>query len=174
MYLKYREDEWFKNWLKVEPMLQGVELGNYIYVSRTNYKLGISSVAMSPLAEEVYKLLSSKSIINKQKAEQKMELLNADEAIAIFEKLSIDYNVTLDGKTEIVKNMLILTSKQTLLKSRMIDILNSVKDGFASLKIVVEDFKKQFGIVDELKQFDNKMENDNVFKALSKQIKKGG
>ena len=56
----------------------------------------------------------------------------------------------------------------------MIDILNSVKDGFASLKIVVEDFKKQFGIVDELKQFDNKMENDNVFKALSKQIKKGG
>ena len=174
LYLKYREDDWFNNWLKVEPMLQGVELGNYIYVSRTNYKLGISSIAMSLLAEEVYKLLSSSSTINKQKAEQKMDLLNEDEAIAIFDKLAIDYNVTSDGKIEIVKNMLVLTSKKIVLKSRMIDILNSVKEGFASLKFVVEDFKKQFGIEDELKPFDNKMENDNTFKAISKQIKKGG
>lgn len=172
-YAKFREDEWFKSWLSSEPALDKIELGNYIYISRTNYKLGFSSVAMSQFAETIYKELSVGGVINEQTAFGKMDQLSDDEAGVIFEQLLQDLSLKPDKQSIIAKQMIRLAVIKKVLRARMIDYLNSMKNGHFAVKIEVENFKKHYNLETELEPYNKKLSEDKAYKQLAQRIKKG-
>lgn len=171
-YIKYREDEWFKEWLKNEPDLCGVDLGKYIYVSRTNHKLGAISVSLSAFAEVVYKNLMGGALSQKTGKEQ-IDKLTEDEAIAVFEKIEENINISSEDCVGKIKILLELSIKKTVLKNRMIEYLNQLKQNQGQLSFAVNEFKKHYCIEQELAQFDKAVGEDKTIKKLRAQLKKG-
>lgn len=172
-YAKYREDEWFNSWLSKEPALNKIELGNYIYISRTNYRFGYSSVAMSQFAERIYRELSTGGVFNETKAFDQFEKLSDDEASAIYEQLLQDINVNPDKQSQLIKYLIRIAIQKKVLKTRTIDYLNSLKSGHIAVKIEVDNFKKYYNLENELNPFYKKLAEDKAFKQLVQQVKRG-
>ncbi|MCM1223664.1 MAG: KAP family NTPase [Lachnospiraceae bacterium] len=172
-YAKYREDEWFNSWLSSEPTLNEIELGNYIYISRTNYRVGYASVAMSQFAETVYKALSVGGIFNENKAFEQFEKLSDDEAGAIYEQLVQDINVKPEKQSTLIKYLIRIAIQKKVFKNRTIEYLNSLKSGHTAVKIEVDNFKKHYNLENELNSFYKKLSEDKAFKQLAHQVKRG-
>lgn len=172
-YAKYRSDEWFNSWILIEPTLENIELGNYIYISRTNYRFGFVSVAMSPFAEKIYKELTIGGVINHDKALEKIDQLSDDEAGAIFEQLIQDISIKPNMQSSFIKCMIQVAIKKKVFKDRMIDFLNNLKYGHASVKFEVDDFKKNYNLDLELEAFYKKLSEDKTFNKIARQVKKG-
>lgn len=172
-YAKYREDDWFKAWLTNDPALNNIELGNYIYISRTNYKIGYTSVAMSQFAETIYKALSAGGIFNENKAFEQFEKLSDDETGAIYEQLLQDISVKPEKQSTLIKYLIRIAIQKKVFKTRTIEYLNRLKSGHTALKIEVDNFKKHYNLENELNTFYKKLHEDKAFKQLAQQIKRG-
>ena len=172
-YVKYREDDWFNSWLSSEPSLNKIELGNYIYISRTNYRFGYTSVAMSQFAETIYKELSAGGIINEQKAFEQFGQLSDDEAGAVYEQIVQDINIKPEKQSILIKYLIRIAIQRKVFKTRTIEYLNSLKSGHTAVKIEVDNFKKHYNLENELNLFYRKLSEDKVFQQLAKQVKRG-
>lgn len=172
-YAKYREDEWFNSWLSSEPTLNEIELGNYIYISRTNYRVGYASVAMSQFAETIYKALSVGGIFNENKAFEQFKKLSDDEAGAIYEQLVQDINVKPEKQSTLIKYLIRIAIQKKVFKTRTIEYLNSIKSGHTAVKIEVDNFKKHYNLENELNSFYKKLSEDKAFRQLAQQVKRG-
>lgn len=81
---------WTRNWLELEPPLGDVDLHPYFFFSRDLLleSLGVESNRMSPVAQEILKVLFSESQAARDNALKKVESLGLGDAAALFESLS--------------------------------------------------------------------------------------
>ncbi len=171
-YILYRKDQWFIQWFNNQPSLKDLNLDHYIYVSRSNYKLSLTHLSLSPFAEKIFNDLVSGSQIFEEKALNESPKLAEDEAIMLFEKLK-DFSLATEKPSNVIKPLLKLSIQHPILKDKTIDFLNnSVKD-CGVLKFAVGEFKDYYRITTELQLFDEKVNKDDVLKKIIKNNKKG-
>ena len=173
-YSKFRDDEWFQTWLKNEPVLNNIELGKYIYISRTNYKLGFASVAMSQFAKTIYEKLLAGGFMNQTSAFEKFDQLSDAEAGAIFDELIKDINIKPDSQSTYIKYLIQIALKKKIFKNRVIDYLNNLKKGHISIKLEVDNFKAHYNIDTELEPFYKKLSEDKNFINFTQKLKTRG
>lgn len=166
-YILHRKDKWFKQWLENAPSLKGVNLSNYLYVSRSNYKLLSSNISLSYFAEKIYNDLISDSKILEDKALTDSGKLEEDEVIVLFDRLK-DYTYTSENQINVIKCMIRLSIQHQILKTKMINFLNKVTKNCGALKFIVDDFKKHYAIEEELTFFDKRVNEDETIKQMAK------
>ncbi len=135
-----KEDRWFQDWLKIEPLLKNIDLSPYFYFSRD--KLSVvhtKAQRMSPNGQEVYgKLLSDKAIINQEGLREAKSLNQADVA-AIFEALTEKtrhYEGKLEMKSPLKKLIDLSMSRKELLAPQLIQFLNGLPTNILSVWVV--------------------------------------
>jgi hypothetical protein len=135
-----KEDRWFQDWLKIEPLLKNIDLSPYFYFSRDKLSVVHTKVQrMSPNGQEVYgKLLSDKAIINQEGLREAKSLNQADVA-AIFEALtekSRHYEGKLEMKSPLKKLIDLSMSRKELLAPQLIQFLNGLPTNILSVWVV--------------------------------------
>lgn len=85
---KWLEDDWMKTWIKAEPLLAGVDLRPYFYISRESSRLaGIGRIELSPKARSVAEALASGSEIKVKQGLQLLKSLSPQDISVITEIL---------------------------------------------------------------------------------------
>lgn len=147
-------DDWFRHWVLMPPMLSEHELNQYFYFTRTSLDEKISRISanLSPIAQDVLDKLLSKSDIKLKKA---LEMDVSDiEAVNILEAMAAKMRKEAKIPEEHFKAFVEFAIKK---ENRYITALSHIKD-FApsklSLPIMIHmvHFAKESGYTQELQE----------------------
>lgn len=104
----WREDEWFQNWLNIEPKLAGIDLQPYFYFTRESLQNNtIKTVsALSPDAMNILADLFSLSDSKRNEAIKKSSNINEFESLEILKSLFATIETTSEIETNLFKSFI--------------------------------------------------------------------
>ncbi|MEQ7802145.1 P-loop NTPase fold protein [Pedobacter sp. ASV1-7] len=98
----WKDDEWFTNWIKIEPKLSEIDLQPYYYFSRESLQNTLikTNTSISPEAEKALDNLLSKSDAFRKDALKKAAIINEFESLEILKTLysQIELSSEIDAK----------------------------------------------------------------------------
>jgi predicted KAP-like P-loop ATPase len=77
--------EFIKQWSKLKPALQGIDLRGAVYLSRETMQMGVYEIGLSPAAREVLAVLLSTKNISSAQAKKVIPTLSIEEQIPVME-----------------------------------------------------------------------------------------
>jgi predicted KAP-like P-loop ATPase len=77
--------EFIKQWSKLKPALQGIDLRGAVYLSRETMQMGVYQIGLSPAAREVLIVLLSTENISSPEARKAISTLSIEEQIPVME-----------------------------------------------------------------------------------------
>jgi len=85
----WQADDWMLRWLKLQPMLAGVDLRPYFYIAHDKVGvLGSSQLRLSPRAQEVLNRLTSPQSMTRRTGVNEIPSLSEPDVNAIFQSLT--------------------------------------------------------------------------------------
>jgi hypothetical protein len=82
-------DEWMVRWVKLQPLLAGIDLRPYFYIAHDNVGvLSVSQLRLSPRAQEVLNRLTSAQSVTRRRGVNDIETLSEPDVNAIFQSLT--------------------------------------------------------------------------------------
>jgi predicted KAP-like P-loop ATPase len=172
----WKDDEWFKDWLKIEPKLSEIDLRPYFYFSRESLQLRISSDVqqLSIEAEKVLKDLLSGGDSARREALKKSKQISVYEATQIQKAIIIEVETSSNISLELLKSLIDWGSSKEELFSKTIICLNSMPSNSIKLSFIpqIKDFGKNAKKDSEIKELFEKWkkENPKLKTAISNEI----
>lgn len=154
----WKDDGWFKDWVKLEPQLSGKDLRPYYYFSRESlaYQLNVS-LKLSDLGREVLEKLLGKNESQRKSALKNSNSINEFEANIILEKLQEKTLNNSNIESEILKSLLEWGSSKELLFTSTIAFLESLSGNLIN-----------FGQIPSIKAFMDKTKKESEIKSIVK------
>lgn len=172
----WKDDGWFKDWIKLEPLLSGTDLRPYYYFSRESlaYQLNVS-LKLSDLGREVLEKLLGKNESQRKSALKNANSINEFEANIILEKLQEKTLNNSSIDSEILKSLLEWGSSKELLFTSTIAFLESLSGNLIkfgqipSIKAFMDKTKKESDITSIVKKWVE--ENPRLKQSVETQFK---
>ncbi|MBT6835834.1 MAG: NTPase [Bacteroidetes bacterium] len=141
----WKDDEWFKNWVKIDPKLTGINLQPYFYFSRESLQLrNISEVAqLSVVAESILKGLLSGSDSTREESLKKAKQVSDYEATQILKEIIEKIETSSDISANLFKSFISWSSTRAELYTEAIVCLNAIPSN--NIKISFIPRIKSFG-----------------------------
>ena len=172
----WKDDGWFKDWIKLDPPLSGTDLRPYYYFSRESlaYQLNVS-LKLSDLGREVLEKLLGKNETQRKSALKNANSINEFEANIILEKLQEKTLNNSNIDSEILKSLLQWGGSKELLFTSTIAFLESLSGNLIkfgqipSIKAFMDKTKKESEIKNIVKKWVE--ENPKLEKSVEAQFK---
>lgn len=172
----WKDDEWFKDWLKIEPKLSEIDLRPYFYFSRESLQLRVSSDVqqLSIEAEKVLKDLLSGGDSARREALKKSKQISVYEATQIQKAIIIKVETSSNISLELLKSLIDWGSSKEELFSETILCLNSMPSKSIKLSFIpqIKNFGKNSKKASDIKELFEKWEKENpkLKTAISNEI----
>lgn len=172
----WKDDDWVKDWIKIEPKLSEIDLQPYFYFSRESLQLRISSdnQQLSIEAEKTLKDLLSGSDSARRGAIKKSKQISAYEAIQIQKAIITEIEIASNISLELIKSLTNWGITKEELFSETIICLGAVPSSNIKLSFIpqIKEFGEKSGKVQEIKELFEKWnkENPKLETAISNEL----
>ena len=161
----WKDDEWFLNWLSIEPKLTNINLQPYYYFSRESLQNNFikSATTISLEAETALTQLLSKSDISRKDAIKKESNINEFESIEILKTLFSNIEVSSDIDVKLFTAYIEWGSTKEILFSEVISHLSSLPANKIKASFIprIAEFSKTSNKLSEIKELSEKWKSDN-------------
>jgi predicted KAP-like P-loop ATPase len=162
----WKDDEWFLNWLSIEPKLTSIDLQPYYYFSRESLQNNFikSATTISIEAENVLAQLLSKTDSLRKEALKKESNINEFESVEILKTLFSNIEESSDIDVKLFTSYIEWGSTKEILFSEVISQLNSLPANRIKIPFIprIAEFSKISNRLSEIKELFEKWKNDNV------------
>ncbi|OMQ12940.1 P-loop NTPase fold protein [[Flexibacter] sp. ATCC 35103] len=162
----WKDDEWFLNWLSIEPKLTNIDLQPYYYFSRESLQNNIikSTTTISIEAESALTQLLSKSDISRKEAIKKESNINEFESLEILKTLFSNIEVSSDIDAKLFTAYIEWGSTKEILFSEVVSHLSSLPANKIKISFIprIAEFAKASNKLNEIKELAEKWKNDNT------------
>lgn len=162
----WKDDEWFLNWLTIEPKLSDIDLQPYYYFSRESLQNNFikSAVTISIEAESALAQLLSKSDISRKDAIKKESNINEFESLEILKTLFSNIEVSSDIDAKLFTAYIEWGSTKEILFSEVVSHLSSLPANKIKTSFIprIAEFAKASNKLNEVKELAEKWKNDNT------------
>lgn len=161
----WKDDEWFLNWLSIEPKLTNIDLQPYYYFSRESLQNNIikSATTISIDAESVLSQLLSKSDSSRKEAIKKELNINEFESLEILKILFSNIEVSSDIDVKLFTAYIEWGSTKEILFSEVLSQLSSLPANKIKISFIprIAEFSNTSNKSNEIKELSEKWKNDN-------------
>ncbi len=161
----WKDDEWFINWLSIEPKLTDIDLQPYYYFSRESLQNNYIKLAttISLEAQSVLKNLLSGSDAYRKDAIKRQSNINEFESLEILKALFSNIEVSSDIDVKLFTAYIEWGSTKENLYSEVISQLNSLPSNKIKVAFIprIAEFSRISSKLTEIKEFTEKWKNDN-------------
>lgn len=175
----WKDDAWVQNWCQLNPPLKDVDLRGYFYFSRDSLTEKISSLnkKLSPIAQDVYKKLISKSDIQRNSAIENAIELNDYEATEILQRIFTFMISETTMDKDLLRSYLEFGSTRKILYTQVINDLDSLPGEKITITLVPSicgfiKKTKQQSVFEDTKQKWIK-DNPAINKAIETNLREG-
>ncbi len=162
----WKDDEWFLNWLTIEPKLSDIDLQPYYYFSRESLQNNFikSAITISIEAESALTQLLSKSDISRKDAIKKQSNINEFESLEILKTLFSNIEVSSDINTKLFTAYIEWGSTKEILFSEVVSHLSSLPANKIKTSFIprIAEFAKAGNRLNEVRELAKKWQNDNT------------
>lgn len=161
----WKDDEWFLNWLSIEPKLTNINLQPYYYFSRESLQNNFikSATTISLEAETALTQLLSKSDISRKDAIKKESNINEFESVEILKTLFSNIEVSSDIDVKLFTAYIEWGTTKEILFSEVISHLSSLPANKIKASFIprIAEFSKISNKLREIKELSEKWKSDN-------------
>lgn len=161
----WKDDEWFLNWLSIEPKLANIDLQPYYYFSReslqNNFIKSASTISLE--AEGVLNQLLSSSDTLRKEAIKRESNINEYESVEILKTLFSNIEVSSDIEVKLFTAYIEWGSTKEILFSEVLSQLGSLPANKIKVSFIprIAEFSKISNKLSEIKELSEKWKNDN-------------
>lgn len=161
----WKDDEWFLNWLSIEPKLTNIDLQPYYYFSRESLQNNFikSATTISTEAERILTQLLSNSDSSRKEAIKNEPSINEFESGEILKTLFSNIEVSSDIEVKLFTAYIEWGSTKEVLFSEVISQLSSLPASKIKIAFIprIAEFSKISKKLGEIKELSEKWKNDN-------------
>lgn len=161
----WKDDEWFLNWLSIEPKLTNIDLQPYYYFSRESLQNNFIKAAttISIDAENVLTLLSSGSDTKRKEAIKKESNISEFESVEILKTLFSNIEVSSDIDSKLFTAYIEWGATKENLYSEVVLQLNSLPANKIKPSFIprIAEFSKISNKSNEIKELSEKWKKEN-------------
>lgn len=162
----WKDDEWFLNWLSIEPKLTNIDLQPYYYFSRESLQNNVikSAATISIEAESALIQLLSKSDISRKDAIKRESNINEFESLEILKTLFSNIEVSSDIDSKLFTAYIEWGSTKEILFSEVVSHLSSLPANKIKISFIprIVEFAKANNKLNEVKELMEKWKIDNT------------
>ncbi len=172
----WKDDDWVKSWIKIEPKLGEIDLQPYFYFSRESLQLRIYSdrQQLSIEAEKTLKDLLSGSDSARREALKKSKQISVYEATQIQKAIITEIETTSDISLGLIKSLINWGISKEELFSETIICLSAIPGSNIKLSFIpqIKEFGGKSGKEREIKELFEKWnkENPKLATAISNEL----
>lgn len=167
----WKDDEWFLNWLSIEPKLTNIDLQPYYYFSRESLQNNFIKAAttISIDAENVLTLLSSGSDTKRKEAIKKESNISEFESVEILKTLFSNIEVSSDIDSKLFTAYIEWGATKENLYSEVVLQLNSLPANKIKSSFIprIAEFSKISNKSSEIKELSEKWKKENSLLKVS-------
>jgi len=173
----WKDDDWFKNWSKIEPKLSETNLQPYFYFSRESLQIRNTSEIqqLSIEAESVLTGLLSGGDSARGEALKKAKQISDFEAMQILKALITEIETASDISSDLFKSFITWGSSRTELYTETVVCLNAVPSNSIKASFIprINQFANTANKITEIKELFAKWQRDNskLKTAISNELK---
>lgn len=173
----WKEDDWFRNWSKIEPKLSGTNLQPYFYFTRESLQLRNTSETqqLSMEAESVLTGLLSGSDSARGEALKKAKQISDFEALQILKAIITEIETSSDISADLFKSFISWGGIKTELYSETVVCLNAMPSNSIKASFIprIKEFGNTANKEPEIKELFEKWQKDNskLKTAISNELK---
>lgn len=173
----WKDDDWFKNWAKIEPKLTDIDLQPYFYFSRESLQLrNIAEVVqLSIVAEKILTNLLSESDAAREESLKKASKVNDYEAVQILKGIITKIETSSDISANLFKSFILWGSTREELYTDVIVCLSAIPSHNIRAGFIphISSFGKSASKSNEINELFGKWkkENKKLESAISNELK---
>lgn len=173
----WKEDDWFINWVKIEPKLSNIDLQPYFYFSRESlhHRSVLENQQLSIEAESVIAGLLSGGDSARAEALKKHNQINDFEALQILKTIIIEIETASVISADLFKSFISWGSIRAELYSETIVCLNAMPSNNIKVGFIprIKEFSENADKTTEIKELFEKWkkENPKLKSAISNELK---
>ncbi|PKQ62179.1 NTPase [Labilibaculum manganireducens] len=173
----WKDDDWFINWIKIEPKLSGINLQPYFYFSRESLQLRSTSEIqqLSFEAENILKGLLSGSDSARGESLKKAKQISDFEAIQVLKAIISEIEIASDISADLFKSFISWGGSREEIYTETVVCLNAIPSNIVKASFIprIKEFATIANKTTEINELLGKWKKDNprLKNAISIELK---